>query len=53
VRTTVERALGIDKPSPGRVAYDPRTDNIADMRERRIPPQRGSVEAEQLNEVGV
>ena len=53
MRTTVQRALGIERPTPGRVQYDPRVDNIPDMRKRRIPPQRGSVEARQLNEEGV
>lgn len=42
MRIRLEAALGIEKPTPGRVAYDPRTDNIDDMRERRIPPKRGT-----------
>jgi hypothetical protein len=45
--------LGIERPTPGRVEYDPRTDTIADMRTRRIPPERGSTQARQLGEVGV
>ena len=42
MRVRLEAALGIDQPTPGRVAYDPRVDDIPDMRERRIPPQQGT-----------
>lgn len=55
MRTRVEQALGIDQPTPGRVDYDPRVDNVADanMRARRIPPQKGTLAATQLDEVGI
>ena len=53
MRKPLEKALGIDKPTPGRVYYDPLKVDIPDMRKERIPPKAGSYEAWQLNEVGV